>query len=288
MQNLVIFFILFSSFFCPAQATSTQVNALSFNIRYNTPNDGENAWPHRKAHVAHLIQFHQVPVIGLQEATLGQLGDLKALLPEYDWLGRARDDGKTDSLGEYAAIMYDRTKLKVLDQGAFWCSLTPDKPSKGWDSSLPRNVNWAQFKHHSAGQFYLFNAHFDHVGAQARAECASLLRQKVDELVANNHPVIVMGDFNSVPADVPYKRLTNNSEYSKVLFDAKLVSKLAPYGPDFTFTNFAITATDDDPIDYVFVSEDIKVNRFGVLSESLNGRLPSDHYPILVDISLSK
>ena len=258
-------------------------NLLSFNIRYNTPKDGLNAWPNRKQHVSALIQFHQADVVGLQEATLGQLDNLTAALPNYKWTGRARDDGKTDSSGEYAAILYNQENITLLKQGSFWCSTTPDIPSKGWDTSLRRNINWAYFKHNNGSQFYLFNAHFDHEGNIARTECAKLLRQRIDK-IAKVEAVIVTGDFNAEPTSKTYLNLTDNRQYKKDIFDASKISLLKPYGPAFTFTAFDINAKRQYPIDYVLVSSEFKVKRFGVLNDSLNGRLPSDHYPVLVDV----
>lgn len=260
-------------------------NLLTFNIRYNTPQDGVNAWPNRKQHVAALIQFHQADVVGLQEATLGQLNNLTEELPHFKWTGQARDDGKTDSPGEYAAILYNQEKITVLKQGSFWCSPTPTIPSKGWDTSLNRNINWAYLKHNNGSQFYLFNAHFDHKGKIARTECAKLLRQHIDNIAAEE-ATIITGDFNAIPTSKAYLNLTDNQPYKKDMFDASKISSLKPYGPAFTFTAFDINAQQQDPIDYILVSQEFKVKRFGVLSDSLNGRLPSDHYPVLIEVEM--
>ena len=269
------------------QSTAGPFNVLSFNIRYNTPNDGENAWPYRKQHVAALIQFHQADIVGLQEAKLDQLSDLAALLPHYRWLGVARDDGKTDSPGEYAAILYRADKFTPGAQGSFWCSLEPDKPSKGWDAMFNRNTNWVKLLTRKGQPMYLFNSHFDHLGSQSRRECARLLRSRVDE-IAGGAPVVVTGDFNSTPLDPPYQQMTDNSDRKTPLFDAAKISELPAYGPGFTFTGFDMMANQPQPIDYIFVSEQFQVKRFGVLTDSLNGRLPSDHYPLLAELWLNR
>src|SRR5690606_41943986 len=66
--------------------TST-VRIMTYNIRLNTPADGENAWPERKDRVAGLIRFHAPDLLGVQEAMKIQLDDLEARLPEYGWTG---------------------------------------------------------------------------------------------------------------------------------------------------------------------------------------------------------
>ena len=44
---------------------------MSFNLRYDTPNDSVNAWPNRKDAVADLVKFHEAEIVGVQEALLG-------------------------------------------------------------------------------------------------------------------------------------------------------------------------------------------------------------------------
>src|SRR5688572_5247336 len=74
---------------------ATPLRVMSFNIRYNNPGDGINAWPNRKAWVANLIRFHDADVVGVQEALSGMLVDLDSLLPEYARVGVGRKDGKS-------------------------------------------------------------------------------------------------------------------------------------------------------------------------------------------------
>ena len=54
-----------------------------------------------------------------------------------------RDDGKTK--GEYAAIFYDKQKLRLVDSGHFWLSETPEKPGPGWDAACTRICTWGLF-----------------------------------------------------------------------------------------------------------------------------------------------
>lgn len=109
---------------------------ISFNIRYNNPADGEHAWPLRKERVASLLRFHQADLIGMQEVLQGQLEDLRALLPEYAWVGVGRDDGK--NAGEFSPIFYRASRFEVLDSGTFWLSETPELvASKSWDAAPP-------------------------------------------------------------------------------------------------------------------------------------------------------
>ena len=54
------------------------VELITYNIRMNTPGDGEHAWPHRKAEVVALLRFHRADIFSVQEALPGQMDDLAA------------------------------------------------------------------------------------------------------------------------------------------------------------------------------------------------------------------
>ncbi|MFI4854192.1 MAG: endonuclease/exonuclease/phosphatase family protein, partial [Phycisphaerales bacterium JB065] len=87
----------------PARA-DVQLQAMSFNIRYGTANDGENRWQNRSHLVGQVLQNHKADVVGLQEALAFQLNEITEACPEYGVIGVGRDDGKTK--GEYSAILY--------------------------------------------------------------------------------------------------------------------------------------------------------------------------------------
>lgn len=252
---------------------------MTFNIRYNNPADSLDAWPHRKDKVAAQVQFHDIQLLGVQEALHDQVLDLTERLPGYTYFGVGRDDGEIK--GEYSAIFYDTTKLKWLDGATFWLSQTPEVPgSKGWDAAITRIVTWCKFKDRQSGKvFFAFNTHFDHMGKQARAESAKLLLQRV-KAIAGNMPVIVTSDFNAVPTDEPVQIVTDTNNPGH-LTDTKQLSKMPHYGPDGTFNGFKQHERDDFPIDYIFIKNHIRVLRHATLSQSWQGHFSSDHFPVM-------
>jgi endonuclease/exonuclease/phosphatase family metal-dependent hydrolase len=262
---------------------SQELNVMTFNIRYNTKNDSLNAWPHRKDKAASQVLFHNVHILGVQEALHDQVMDLGQALTQYKYTGVGRDDGKTK--GEYSAIFYDIKRLKLLGSSTFWLSLTPEVPgSKSWDAAITRIVTWAKFRDvKSKKVFYVFNTHFDHIGKEARKESATLLKQKVNE-IAGRDPVIITGDFNSKPADVPIKILIDSSDRDRFI-DTKLVSKTAHYGPGGTFNGFTSKEIDMQPIDFIFIKGKWKVLQHATLSQTWEGRFSSDHFPVFAKLS---
>lgn len=252
-------------------------NFATFNIRYANPNDVGNLWADRLPHVASLIQFHQIELVGVQEALNTQLLDLTRELG-YSYIGVGRDDGTEK--GEYAAILYNPEKFEILDQGTFWLSPTPEKPSKGWDAALNRICTWGKFKDMRGKIFYVFNIHYDHIGQQAREESSKLVMAQVSLINKENAPAILMGDFNVRPDNAAYSTITSNPDWQ----DARLISEIPSYGPAGSFTSFDWGKMPDGIIDHVFVKGDLKVIRHGILTDNYGKKYPSDHFPVLVEV----
>jgi len=261
------------------------LRVMTFNLRFDTPSDGPNAWPHRRDWVAALVRFHAPDVLGVQEALASMLADLDARLPGFRRIGVGRADGRNG--GEFSAILYRADRLEVLDSGTFWLSPTPEVPgSKGWDAAIERVATWARFRDRRTGCRYVhLNTHFDHIGEQARQESARLIRHRLATL-ADGLPVVVTGDLNADPGSTPYRILTSDTVGGGVapLRDAFDTSQTGHYGPTSTWTEFRAIEP-GRRIDYVLVSADIPVLLHGILPDSWDGRFPSDHLPVLAAVA---
>ena len=264
-----------------AQSRTESTRVMSFNIRYDEPRDGVNAWANRKQKVADVIRFHKADLIGVQEALLTQLRDLENVLPDLAWCGVGRTDGK--EAGEYSAILYHRSRFQLLECKTFWLSETPDRPgSMGWDAAYPRVVTWAKFKDRVTKKtFYHFNTHFDHRGEKARVESASLILKKIGE-IAGAGPFVLSGDLNVEESSQAYKTLKTGNSTTR-LADAKYTSAHGHFGGDSTFNEFK-ELQPGRKIDYIFVREGMRVLEHGVLSDRWNGLWASDHLPVIAEI----
>ena len=256
---------------------------MTFNIRYNEPRDGVNAWANRKQKVADTIRFHKADLIGVQEAQNNQLKDLEKSLPDFAWCGVGRTDGKED--GEYSAILYRKSRFKLLETETFWLSETPEKAgSKGWDADFPRIVTWAKFEDRNTKKtFYHFNTHFDHIGVKARTESSKFLLTQIPK-IAGKYPFVVTGDFNAKEDTNVYRILTGKEEtVAFKLVDARYVSVNGHFGGNSTFNSFKELEA-DRKIDYIFVGSNTKVLEHGILSDRWDGLWASDHLPVLAEI----
>lgn len=245
----------------------------SYNIRYDNPNDGVNSWSNRKEEVKALISFYDFDIFGTQEGLIGQLQDI-AGLEQYAFTGNGRDDGQ--QAGEHSAIFYKKARFKLLGAGNFWLSETPDVPSMGWDAVCCKRIcSWGKFEDLSSGKkFYFFSVHFDHQGVEARRQSGKLMVRKITE-IAKGLPVICVGDFNSTPETEQIAAMQT------ILNDACKVSEQPPYGPVGTTNSFKFDAPMKSRIDYIFVSKQITVQKYGVLTDSYDRKYPSDHQPVV-------
>ncbi len=269
---------------CQQTAQEALLNVMTFNIRYDNPQDGQNNWKFRKKRVVNAILFYEADIVGTQEVLHNQLQYLKTHLSAYNVVGVGREDGKTK--GEYSAIFYKKAKFTPIESGYFWLSENPDEiGKKGWDAACERIATWIKLKENSSNKIlFVLNTHFDHVGQTARKESVNLILNKVNKL-ANGIPTIVMGDFNSLPNSQVVKALTNKNDKHS-LTNSEDLSPLN-YGANFTFHDFGKIPFSERPtIDYIFVKNKLEVLKHGILAETDKDEFLSDHNPVLVKIKL--
>lgn len=259
---------------------SKDLKVMSFNVRYDNPDDSLDNWKYRSDRVADAILFYDADVVGTQEVLINQLNDLKKRLDEsYGMVGVGREDGKEQ--GEYAALWYKRNRFELCDSGNFWLSETPEVAgSMGWDGACVRIASWAVLRDKASGNELLaLNTHLDHVGQTARREGVTLILNRVKEL-RGERPVVVTGDFNSTPESDVVAHITGDSVPGH-LTNTRTASPLV-YGPAWSYHEFGRLPIEERVlIDYIFIGGPLKVKSYGVLSETNDGRWLSDHCPVL-------
>lgn len=252
-----------------------QISTMSFNIRYDNPDDKENWWNYRKDGIAKMIDYYSPTFLGIQEGLEHQVKYLDSVLADYNYVGVGRDDGKTK--GEYTAIFYKKSDIQSIRTKTYWLSETPEKVSVGWDASMERITTFTEF-HDKKGKetLYVFNCHFDHKGSESRKKSAELILKLIEQKKISNEKVIVMGDFNCTPTDRPIKILKT------VLNDSFETSLKTPYGPIGTFNGFKPNARMDGRIDYIF-TKNINVLSYSTIDDRRTNQLYlSDHLPVFV------
>jgi endonuclease/exonuclease/phosphatase family metal-dependent hydrolase len=281
----------------PPETDAAAFIVMSFNIRYGTANDGENAWPKRRQMVIDRIRASAADVVGLQEALKPQIDELLAAMPEYASVGVGRDNGKTR--GEHCAILYRREGLSIQPvsgsvgnkpspgSGDFWYSDTPGTPgSKSWGNNITRICSWARFVRTGTEQaFFVFNTHLDHESQPSREKSVLLLKDRIARR-GGREPVIVMGDFNAGeqnPAIVTMRRVDQPDDAEDPACPP-LRDSFRVVHPDEkrvgTFNAFRGIST-GEKIDYIFVDDGWDVVDAAIDFTMPDGRCPSDHFPVI-------
>ncbi len=269
----------------PLGAVETKVavtlTVMSYNVRYANNNPGE-AWMERRPLVRRVILAAAPDVLGTQEGVHGQLQDMAADLPGYDWIGRGREGGHR---GEFCAVFYRRARLEALEFEHFWLSDRPEEAgSMTWGNTFPRMVTWVRFRTRADGrEFYFVNTHFDHQSEPARRRSAEMPRERIGRFAAGV-PVIVAGDFNAAAgASEPFRILTAGG----FLADTHDLA-LERTGPAVgTFNNFKAAVPSGERIDWILMRGGLTVESVGIDARTEDGRFPSDHFPVIARLKWS-
>ena len=281
MKEFLLVLILFT---LQSFVSAFEIDALSFNIRFDNPKDGENAWPNRKEMVGQWVKSESPDVIGLQEALRHQIDDIKKVATAYSEYGVGRDDGK--SRGEHCTILYlkKRFSLDKSDCGTFWFSDTPEKiASKSWGNEIPRICTWCRFIEKKTDKgFYVYNVHYDHRSQPSRLGASELIIQRISKRKRFNDPIILMGDFNA----------SENNPAIKIFKDEplNLVDTFRVVKPDEkmvkTFHGFRGGSFSGGKIDHVFMLPKMgKVSSAEIVRFNKDKRYLSDHYPVRAKLS---
>ncbi|MEO7530074.1 MAG: endonuclease/exonuclease/phosphatase family protein [Sediminibacterium sp.] len=273
-------FIISILVFCLATQNHAQSLTIgTYNLRYDNKGDTGNLWVNRVPVINALVQFHDFDIFGTQEGLKNQLEDLKTGLPGYTYYGIGRDDGKDK--GEHSSIFYKTDKFRVLNKGDFWLSETPDKPGPGWDAKLNRICSWIQFEENKTKRkFYFFSVHYDHQGVKARQESSKLILTKIKE-IAGNERVIFVGDLNGGRSSEWYQTLAAADWLKDTYTQASIT-----YSNSGSFNAFGKQDNSNEVIDHIFTTSGFTIEKWGVLTDTYHGKYPSDHFPILVKLTL--
>lgn len=262
----------------PMPTPSEPFVVLSWNVRYGTARDGQDAWPRRRDALAAAIVAESPAVLGVQEALHDQLQFLDGQLPHHQRIGEGRDGGQR---GEHAALYVDTRRFEIAASGTFWLSPTPDVTgSVGWDAALTRVCTWATLRERSSERsLTVWNVHLDHRGQEARRRSAELVAQR---LATQPGPHVVLGDFNAGEGSPPLQALHAaglRDTFRDLHPDARAVGTFHAFGGK----------TDGDKIDYLLASPGLVSERAAILSApGPNGRWPSDHHGVVATLAFAR
>lgn len=244
------------------------LSVLTFNLRIDLATDRPNHWEARRPLVQEVLQLYPADVLAFQEVLPHQHADVLAMLPDFDWEGRGREP---QGEGEGVYLFWDRRRFKADVRETLWLAEDPRKPGRAWDAGCPRIYNHVVLQDDSV-RFRVLNVHLDHVGVVARRKSAEIVRARLAE---SDLPAVVLGDFNVEQVFAALPSLQG-------LHDC-----FAEHGSDQegTFHGFQGVPR-RSPIDYVLTTEGFSVDFCQRITDSWEGRFPSDHFGLLARLEL--
>jgi endonuclease/exonuclease/phosphatase family metal-dependent hydrolase len=280
-------------------AESVPIKVLSFNIRCENPNDGQNNWDLRQDFAMSLMSAEDYDFIGLQEAVVQKKAEGKSQtayviehLPDYGVVYRSRE--VNENAGECTPIFYrkDRWKLDSKENGTFWLSATPDVAgSNTWKGACLRVASWGRFTNKATGKsVYFINTHFDHISETARQNSAVLLADFIAKRSHADEPVVLTGDFNCGETSPGIQYLSGKTvgidgkERTPPVRMTDTFRVVHPEEPEQgSYHGFKGTPS-KQKIDYIFATPDLKVLKSELIKVHREGRYPSDHFPLHAEL----
>lgn len=256
------------------EKTSETVRIMSCNLRYCDDKDGKVK--NRSKISTAIISQYEPDSFGAQEATGRWLDILNgALGQKYACVSQSRDTSGYKS--EHNPVFYLKDKYNLVDSGTIWLSETPKVPfSKSFGTNCTRIATWATLVNKVTGRVYShINTHLDHILESTRVAQVEVLLNKLAELEKLGK-VVCTGDFNTEPSSEVYGKMINSMN------DSKTTAENSDDG--ITFHGYGKADESSGPIDYIFVSKDIKVETYKIIRNTVKDMYPSDHYPIVADV----
>ncbi|MGL4738366.1 MAG: endonuclease/exonuclease/phosphatase family protein [Cellulosilyticaceae bacterium] len=259
------------------------MKVMSFNLRADNIFDIGNRWEKRAGLIYRTIQDQQCDIVGLQEVTPRMYEDLNRNLRGYDTIG----EGRTKRYFTEKNNLLVNDHHMILEEETFWLSRTPDKVgSTLWYSLFPRICTTAIVRLADGIKIRVYNTHLDCILPQAREYGIRTIIGAVERHHEKEQlPCILMGDFNATPQSKLIREFTTGKLSTK-RFVAVQDSQRELYGQT---TMSAFRGKEKGMhIDYIFVTEEFAIEDVTIVKYNENGKYPSDHYPLVARLNLSR
>ena len=256
------------------------MRVMTFNLRCDFLLDFDNRWDTRKNIIYHIMKDYNCDIIGTQEVKDNMFRDIKDNVKEYNIIGSSRSK-KISS--ERNNILISKKHI-IQEDKTFWLSENTDKiGSRKWYSLFPRICTTAIVEIDN-NKVRICNSHLDNFLPKAREYGLKKLMEVIEEEQKKEElPIILMGDFNATPDS----KLIN--DFAKGKFSKKKLVAVQEINKNLynevTRDNFK-RKQQGVHIDYIFVSEQIEVINAEIIKYNINGKYPSDHYPLMADIKI--
>lgn len=194
----------------PARDDPLALRVASLNVHYILLDRATGPWSladwhRRKPALIRTVAALDADIIAFQEMESFRRGDDGSVNLARDALLQALPEFAAGASGDWRRfpstqpIFYRRDRLRLLDQGWFFFSQTPDVIySRTFDGTYPAYASWAQFRDLRSGtDLRVVNLHTDWRNGQNRMHSMALTARRIAPWLAEGQHVVVAGDFNA-------------------------------------------------------------------------------------------
>ena len=238
-------------------------------------------WERRKNPLDLAFKDINADVIAFQEMESFEWGGNKVKNLTLEWLLAQNKNYGAAAVGDPVVfpstqpIMYRKDRVKMLDQGWFFFSETPDVIySKTFNGSFPAYASWASFKDlQNDEEFRVVNIHTDYASRTNRLRSIELVAERIIPWVAAGESIFVVGDFNARKGN-------------------EILETLEDVGVEFVLINGATYHLNRGlnlfgAIDHIGIIGKPKIEgQTIVLRKKFDGEWPTDHYPVIADFNM--
>jgi endonuclease/exonuclease/phosphatase family metal-dependent hydrolase len=242
------------------------LNVISFNLRYRD-DANENSIAQRAQRLNIILPRYDADILCMQEISKTWQPHLENDYREqYDMYLQYRNE-TTDI--EAIAILWKKDRFDCLDRGCFWLSDTPEVESRGWDElyNCFRICNYVILREKTSSKtFVVMNTHFG-FGDNGQIKSCELIYSYSQKI--SNLPTLVLGDFNMQPSSPAYDTMIRHFRDVNNCISNDMRPTWHGYEPE------VITSAH---IDYCFIDNRIVPVKRVLITDTVNGKFPSDHF----------
>lgn len=269
-----------------------KLRLMTYNMLYNAK-DAEDKlpkkhrWNSRRARLLDYLSYAKADIIGSQELQEDQVQEvMSAIGAIYGCYGEKtrQNEGRSDT----NAIFFNKNRLDLLEARTI-----PYKDEKGENA-----FTYCYFRDKFLDKkFIVLNTKLTWGCPNRRLSEAVQLNQ-FSSLFSSEEPIIILGDFNLYPCMLHKRNIFLDGEYveqalvGKNLKDAKNKSIFGHFGPLCSITNskdnlepFIGPQLTGFLLDHILINDQVDVLTHGIDTAKVNGEFPSDHFPVIADIS---
>lgn len=238
-------------------------------------------WDRRKGPMDDAVKAMNPDIIAFQEMESFSRGSDGSVNLTLDYLLENNPEYAAAAVGDWREfpstqpILFRRAAYRVLDQGWFFFSDTPDVIySSTFNGSYPAFASWATFARRAGGTpFTVMNVHFEYKSRSNRLLSAALVARRMTAMQASGTPVILMGDLNA----------RAGARTLDILAQTEITFADVP-GSTYHF-NRGLNLF--GAIDHIGLPATARLAQGPiVLQRQFRGTWPADHHPVLADVSL--